>query len=102
MEHYKVDSVGWGTPFLLVPEAVNIDEPTLDKLIVAKEDDLYLSNISPLGVPFNSLKGNTKDVEKLSYISKGRPGSICPKKNVALNNEFTQKGICTASDNIRP
>jgi len=97
MDHYKVDSVGWGTPFLLVPEATNVDEPTLDKLIGAKEEDLYLSNISPLGVPFNSLKGNTKDVEKLSYIANGKPGSPCPKKNVALNNEFTQKGICTAS-----
>lgn len=97
MDHYKVDSVGWGTPFLLVPEATNVDEPTLNKLIEAKEDDLYLSNISPLGVPFNSLKGNTKDLEKLSSIAKGRPGSACHKKNVALNNEFTQKGICTAS-----
>ena len=97
MDHYKVDSVGWGTPFLLVPEATNVDEPTLNKLIEAKENDLYLSNISPLGVPFNSLKGNTKDLEKLSSIAKGRPGSACHKKNVAINNEFTKKGICTAS-----
>ncbi|GGX09139.1 hypothetical protein GCM10007384_08710 [Aquimarina muelleri] len=97
LEHYKVDSVGWGSPFLLVPEATTVDNGTLDKLVKAKEKDLYLSNISPLGVPFNSLKGNTKDQEKLALIDKNRPGSSCPKKYVALNKEFTEKAICTAS-----
>ncbi|WP_438711544.1 hypothetical protein ACSTS3_02385 [Aquimarina muelleri] len=97
LEHYKVDSVGWGSPFLLVPEATTVDNGTLDKLVKAKEKDLYLSNISPLGVPFNSLKGNTKDEEKLALIDKNRPGSSCPKKYVALNKEFTEKAICTAS-----
>jgi hypothetical protein len=28
MEHYQVDSVGWGSPFLLVPEATSVDEET--------------------------------------------------------------------------
>jgi len=97
IDHYKVDSVGWGTPFLLVPEATSVDKETLSRLIEAKEEDLYLSDISPLGVPFNNLKGNTKDVEKLDLIEKGRPGSSCPKKFVALNKEFKETGICTAS-----
>jgi len=97
IDHYQLDSVGWGTPFLLVPEATTVDDSTLKKLIDAKEDDLYLSNISPLGIPFSSLKGNTKDLEKLSLIGKGRPGSSCPKKYVAINNEFTEKNICVAS-----
>ncbi|MDH5367827.1 MAG: hypothetical protein OEW67_12640, partial [Cyclobacteriaceae bacterium] len=97
LDHYQVDSVGWGTPFLLVPEATSVDDSTMDKLMEAKEEDLYLSNISPLGVPFNNLKGNTKDLEKLSFIAKGRPGSSCPKKYLALNKEFTEKPICTAS-----
>lgn len=97
MDHYQIDSVGWGTPFLLVPEVVTIDEPSLEQLIKAKEDDLYLSGISPLGVPFNSLRGNTKDVEKLALAAEGKPGSVCPKKFVALNTEFTEKSICTAS-----
>ena len=30
-------------------------------------------------------------------IDKGRPGSSCPRKFVALNKEFKDKGICTAS-----
>ncbi|MDP2088671.1 MAG: hypothetical protein Q8J84_04650 [Flavobacteriaceae bacterium] len=97
LEHYQMDAVGWGTPFLLVPEVTNVDEFTLQKLIDAKEDDLYLSNISPLGVPFNSLKGNTKDAEKLSFVEKGRPGSSCPKKYLVSNTEFTEKAICSAS-----
>lgn len=97
LEHYKVDSVGWGTPFLLVPEATAVDKNTLDKLAKAKEEDLYLSDVSPLGIPFNSLKGNTKDDEKFALIMEDTPGSPCPKKHVALNKEFTEKGICTAS-----
>ena len=97
IDHYQVDSVGWGSPFLLVPEATTVDDATLDRLVKAKEDDLYLSTISPLGVPFNNLKGNTKDIEKLSLVAKERPGSSCPKKYVALNKEFTEKSICTSS-----
>ncbi|MBT8299765.1 MAG: hypothetical protein KJO63_00395 [Maribacter sp.] len=97
IDTYQLDSVGWGTPFLLVPEATTVDNPTLEKLMGAKEEDLYLSNISPLGVPFNSLKGNTKDIEKEALIAKGRPGSSCPRKFVSLNNEFTEKDICVAS-----
>jgi len=97
IDHYLVDSVGWGTPFLLVPEATNVDETTLKQLVKAVEDDLYLSNISPLGVPFNTLRGNTKDNEKLALVEKGRPGSSCPKKYLVSNHEFTEKNICTAS-----
>lgn len=97
LDHYQIDAVGWGTPFLLVPEVTNVDEFTLQKLIDAKEEDLYLSNISPLGVPFNSLRGNTKDAEKLSMIESGKPGSSCPKKYLVSNTEFTKKAICSAS-----
>ncbi len=97
LDYYNVDSVGWGTPFLLVPEATTVDKKTIESLIKAKEDDLYLSNISPLGIPFHNLKGNTKDNEKYKNIDKGRPGSACPKKFVALNKDFKESGICTAS-----
>ncbi|WP_242203021.1 hypothetical protein [Aestuariivivens insulae] len=97
LKHYNLDSIGWGSPFLLVPEATSVDGETLDKLAKAEEKDLYLSDISPLGVPFNNLKDNTKDAEKQTLINKGRPGSSCPKKFVALNKEFKDTGICTAS-----
>ncbi len=97
MEEYDLDSVGWGSPFLLVPEATSVDEKTIDKLVNAKEKDLYLSNSSPLGVPFNTLKGNTKDVQRQELIDKGRPGTSCPNKFIQLNTEFKESGLCTAS-----
>ncbi len=97
LDHYKVDSVGWGSPFLLVPEATTVDNKTLENLAKAKEEDLYLSDISPLGIPFNNLRGNTKDAEKKKKIDINRPGSVCPKRFVALNKEFKETGICTAS-----
>ena len=97
LDEYDIDSVGWGSPFLLVPEATTVDDDTLEKLSKAKEEDLYLSNTSPLGVPFNTLKGNTKDVQKQINIDKNRPGSSCPSKFVALNKDFKETGLCTAS-----
>ena len=96
-DHYQLDSVGWGTPFLLVPEVVNVDDYTLDLLCRAKEEDLFLSDISPLGIPFNNVRGNTKDIEKQAYISQNTPGNPCPKKYAALSNEFGEPTLCTAS-----
>lgn len=97
MENYGLDSVGWATPFLLVPEAVSVDKATEELLKNAQEDDLYLSKISPLGVPFNTVCGNTKDIEKDQLAEKGSPGSPCPKKYLKSNTEFTDMPICTAS-----
>ena len=97
IDYYKVDGVGWATPFLVVPEVTNVDNNTIDLLCKAKEEDLYLSDISPMGIPFNSMKGNTKDIEKQQLIEKGKPGSSCPKKLLTFNSEFTNKPICTAS-----
>ncbi len=97
LRHYRVSSVGWGTPFLLVPEATNVDPATRELLRAAGEDDLYLSGISPLGVPFNSLRGNSKDEEKMQRADAGKPGSPCIRKYLELNTELTEKPICSAS-----
>jgi len=97
MDHYEIDSVGWGTPFLLVPEATTVDDATLDQLVSATEKDLYLSNISPLGIPFNNLRGNSQDLKKIEKVETGRPGSPCPKEFLALTPGFTDKTVCTAS-----
>ncbi|MBW6483040.1 MAG: hypothetical protein K0B10_08250 [Vicingaceae bacterium] len=98
LNYYNIDRIGWGTPFLLVPEAVNIDEDTLGKLAKAKVEDLYLSDISPIGVPFNSLRGNTKDIEKEEKIASGKPGSSCPSQYLKIyNKEFTDRPICLSS-----
>lgn len=96
-EHYGVQSTGWGTPFLLVPEATTVDERTLHLLTNAKRKDIVLSNNSPLGVRFHYLKGTTAEIEKLQRIEKGKPGSPCTEKHLAFNTEFTEEPICTAS-----
>lgn len=94
---YDVASVGWGTPFLLCPEATTVDDETLRLLRDAKEDDLELSNTSPLGVRFNYLKGTTAQRERLLRVTKGKPGSPCTEKHLVSNTEFTKEPICTAS-----
>lgn len=97
IRYYNVDSVGWGTPFLLVPEVTNVDEETLQLLCKATEKDVFLSEVSPLGVPFNSIRGNSIEVEKEERIAAGKPGSSCPNRYLEFNTEFTEMPICTAS-----
>ncbi|OXB03941.1 hypothetical protein [Flavobacterium pectinovorum] len=97
LEKYEVDSVGWGSPFLLVPEATSVDQTTRNLLINAKEKDLYLSHISPLGVPFNTVRGTSNEILKQKRIHENKAGSSCPKKFLALSKEYDPHGICTAS-----
>lgn len=94
---YELDGTGWATPFLLCPEATNVDEVTLHKLSLATEDDTYLSYVSPLGVPFNNIYGSLSDTEKDAKVLRNRAGSACPKSYLVSNTEFTPVPICTAS-----
>jgi hypothetical protein len=97
LDHYQVDSVGWGSPFLLVPEATSVDKVTRELLAKAKEDDFYLSHISPLGIPFNAVKGTSNEFFKQKRIQEDNAGSSCPKKFLALSKEYGPKGMCPAS-----
>lgn len=97
LQNYNVDAVGWGSPFLLVPEATSTDEATRKLLMNASEKDFYRSNISPLGVPFNAIKGTTNEFIRNQRIMKNKAGSSCPKKLLALNTNYAKEGICTAS-----
>ena len=97
IDYYDLDSTGWGSPFLMVPEATNVDDDTLENLVNAKKEDYYLSHASPLGVPFNNFKNTTSEAQRLKRIMKDRPGSPCYKKFLSSNLEFTDKPICTAS-----
>ncbi len=96
-EYYGITSTGWGTPFLLVPEATTVDEATLTLLCKAKKEDVELSNHSPLGVPFHYLKATSGALERLERIQKGSPGSPCTEKHLVSDTEFTKEPICTAS-----
>ncbi|MVM39269.1 hypothetical protein GO730_19745 [Spirosoma sp. HMF3257] len=95
--YYGAESTGWGTPFLLVPEATTVDDDTLAKLQKAGQKDVVLSKASPLGVRFYYLKGTSAEVEKLNRIKHNRPGSPCTEKHLVTNTEFTKEPICTAS-----
>ncbi|QHS55283.1 hypothetical protein GWR56_06905 [Mucilaginibacter sp. 14171R-50] len=97
LEHYEVDTTGWGSPFLLVPEVTNVDQETLHSLETATEADYYLSGASPLGILFNNFKKSTAESLRLKRLEKDRPGSPCTKKYLCTNTEFTEKPICTAS-----
>jgi hypothetical protein len=97
MKQYRLSSVGWGTPFLLVPEVSNVDMYTLELLINAGKQDVCVSDISPLNVPFTNLKYNSKDLERDIKISNNMPGSLCPKKYLSFNTEFGENELCVAS-----
>lgn len=95
--YYGMDSCGWGSPFLLVPEVTAVDTYTLQQLSTAEPKDYYLSYASPLGVPFNNFSKSTAEVQRKARIAAGRPGSPCFRKFLSFNTEFTEKPICTAS-----
>ncbi|MEP1304935.1 MAG: hypothetical protein ABJK11_03445 [Balneola sp.] len=97
LNDFEMDATGWGSPFLMVPEATAVDKPTLNLMKQAKEDDLYLSGVSPLGVPFNNIRNSGSAQWHKERIEKGKPGSPCPKGFLESNTEFTENPICTAS-----
>jgi len=97
LDYYELDSVGWATPFMLVPEVISIDTETLNLLAKAKEDDLIYSGLSPLGVPFNSVKGVSMSLHKMELANKGKAGTPCTKGFLKYNTEYTEKPICTSS-----
>ena len=97
INYYKLNRTGWGTPFLLVPEVTNVDENHLQKLAAADNNDVHLSDNSPLGIPFWNLKTSSSEINRLDCIEKGKPGSSCPKGFLSFNKEFTKKELCIAS-----
>lgn len=97
MEYYNMDATGWGSPFLMVPEATNVDEHTLNDLCHATPSDYFLSDASPLGMPFNNFRKSSGEKQRKERIQKSRPGSPCYKKFLSFNTEFTEKPICSSS-----
>ena len=97
LDHYGVDRTGWGTPFLLVPEVTNLDNDHREKLARATAGDVYLSDQSPLGVPFWSLRNSAAEEAHRRRISANKPGSPCQKGYAATNFEFSSIPICSAS-----
>ncbi len=96
-QDFGMDGTGWGTPFLMVPEATTVDDETRKILADANEEDVYLSGVSPLGVPFNNVRNTGSERWHKERIAKGKPGSPCPKGFLKSNTEFTEEPICVAS-----
>jgi hypothetical protein len=97
MSYYKTASTGWATPFLLVPEVTTLDMATRTLLKNATKSECYLSEISPLGVPFNTVRDTESERQKLDRVASGRPGSPCPKGYLVFDTEFSKKPVCKAS-----
>ncbi len=97
LQHYRIDGTGWATPFLLVPEVTNVDDAHLRKLLDATDRDVHLSDASPLGIPFWTLRDSASEEARRQRIRHGKPGSPCPKGFLASNTEFTDVPICRAS-----
>ncbi len=97
LTYYRMDGTGWATPFLLVPEVTNVDDLHLRKLLGATDPDVYLSDASPLGIPFWTLRESASEEARRQRIEAGKPGSKCPKGFLVSNTEFTEIPICHAS-----
>lgn len=97
LEEFNIDRTGWASPFLLVPEVTRVDETTRELLRQAQEDELYMSDVSPLGIPFNNVHNTGSEIWTRKRVAEGRPGSPCPKGILMSNTEFTEKPICLAS-----
>lgn len=97
LQHYGANSAGWGSPFLLVPDATNVEQETVKQLSTASKEDYFLSDASPLGVPFHNFRKSSSEQQRLARIAKGRPGSPCYKEHLVSDSTFTAKPICTAS-----
>jgi hypothetical protein len=97
LDYYEMDGVGWATPFMLVPEVISIDTETMNLLAKGKEKDYYYSGLSPLGVPFNSIRGTSMNIRRLALAKDGKAGTPCTKGFLKYNTEYTEKPICTSS-----
>lgn len=98
LKYYEVDGTGWGTPFMLVPEATTVDEEHLRKLADAGQQDVYLSQSSPFGVPFWILRNAASELSRMARIKEGSPGAKCVNGYLRMNTEFTpERPICAAS-----
>ena len=97
LHYYRLDGTGWATPFLLVPEVTNVDDAHLQKLMDATDHDVHLSDASPLGVPFWTIRDSGSEESRRQRIRDGKPGSPCPKGFLVSNTEFTDIPICHAS-----
>jgi hypothetical protein len=97
LRYYDMDSIGWGSPFLLVQEVMNVDDETASLLANAGEEDYFVSNASPIGIKFNNFRPFSTIPRLKKQLADGNPGFPCIKKVLVTDTTFTEKPICIAS-----
>jgi len=97
LDDLGMDAAGWATPFLLVPEATCVDDPTRELLRRAQPDDLYVSDVSPLNIPFNNIRGSGSELWTRQRIAAGTPGAPCTNGYGVTNTEYGERPICISS-----
>lgn len=97
LKYYSVDGTGWGTPFLLAPDVTRVDDEVLGLLMNHAEGDVFLSESSPLGVRFWSLRTSPSEQARRERIGAGRPGTPCPKGYLRVDTTYTDRPVCQAS-----
>jgi len=94
---YGVDATGWASPFLLAPDVTAVNDDVLQRLLTAKPSDFYLSDNSPIGIPFWNLRNSPSEEVRLKRVEEGRPGTSCPKGYLRFNQTLTESPVCLAS-----
>ena len=94
---YGVDATGWATPFLLAPDVTAVDNDLLEKLLTCGPGDIYLSDSSPLGIPFWNLRKSPSENALRKRAADGHPGSPCRKGFLRFDVSFGGTPLCKAS-----
>ena len=97
LSRYEVDGVGWASPFLLAPDVTAVDDDLLERLLTCQPTDVYLSDSSPVGVPFWNLRTSPSELARQKRVADGRPGSACPKGFLRFQASASGTPICAAS-----
>jgi len=95
--YYGVDSTGWGSPFLLASDVTAVDESLIQRLLTCQPGDIYMSDSSPLGVPFWNLRQSPSEAARERRAADGYPGSPCPKGYAKFDHSFGGTPVCLAS-----
>ncbi|MEE9381806.1 MAG: hypothetical protein V3V08_00130 [Nannocystaceae bacterium] len=97
LERYRVDHVGWASPFLLVPEVCQIEDETRQRIAEAGGEQVRLSHGSPIGVRFWLLRTCSSEVARQRRYADGKPGSACPKGLLTRETELSKAPLCLAA-----
>jgi len=100
LREYSLSEAGWGSPFLMVPDVVTLDETTRSALLNVQENDIQLSAASPLGTPYWNLLTTESEAERVRLIKEGAPGSPCPKGFLKVLTDKNGKPVCPASNDF--